>query len=108
MRKLIPSLLIASVLGLGAASALACPDGDGGSHFDRMTKKLELTTEQEAQFRGIMKAKHESMKSYHEEQRAKTLSQLSTVLTKEQLAKFEEMSERRSHHKEKKYSDRQK
>ena len=102
MKKLIPTLLIISVLGLGAASVSARQGGEGGPHCDRISKKLELTTEQETQFRGIMKAKHESMKSYREEQRAKTLSQLSTVLTEEQLAKYEEMSERRFRHKEKK------
>lgn len=99
MKKLIPSLVIASVLGLGAATASACPGGKGGPNFERISEKLELTAEQEAQFREIMEAKREKMKSYFQEQRAETLNQLSTVLTDEQLAEFEEMSERRFRHK---------
>ena len=98
MKKLIPSLVVASVLALGAATASACP-GDKGGRMDRVVEKLELTTEQEAQFREIMEARRDEMKSYHEEQRANTLDQLSNVLTDEQLAEFEEMTERRFRHK---------
>ncbi len=79
MKKLILSLLIAIVLGAGAASVSA---GHGG-HMDRVVEKLQLTTEQEAQFREIMKARREQMKSFHQAQRAKAHAQLKEILTDE-------------------------
>ena len=94
MNKLFTGLLIATVLGVSAATASACPSG----RIDQVVAKLELTTEQETKFREIMQAKRESMKSYREAQRAETLNQLKNVLTEEQLAEFEEMIERRFRH----------
>lgn len=98
MKKLILSLLIAIVLGAGAASVSAGHGGHGG-HMDRVVEKLQLTTEQETQFREIMKAKREQMKSFHQMQRAKAHAQLKEILTDEQLAEFEEMSKHRCPHK---------
>lgn len=101
MKKILSISLIALMLAAGVASAESpCKHGKG-KHMERMTEKLELTADQETQFREIMQAKREKMKSYHEEQRAETLSQLSTVLTDEQLAEFEEMSQRRHERKHK-------
>ena len=98
MNKLILSLLVAMVLGTGAASVSA-GHGEHGGHMDRAVEKLQLTTEQEAQFREIMKAKREQMKSFHQAQRATVLGQLKEILTDEQLAEFEEMSKHRCPHK---------
>ncbi len=88
MNKLILGFLVAAVLGVGSASVSA---GHGG-HMDRMAEKLELTSEQEAQFREIMQTKREKKKSFFKELRADTHTQLKEVLTDEQLAEFEEMS----------------
>lgn len=70
--------------------------------MDKVVEKLELTTDQESQFREIMEAKHANMKKYREALRAETLDKLKTVLTEEQLAKYEEISAHRRHHKHKK------
>jgi len=101
MKKLIPTGLIALILAISASSALACPGGKGERKIDRAVEKLELTTEQESQFREIMEAKKAKMKSHREAQRAETLDQLKTVLTDKQLAEFEEMSQRRHNRKHK-------
>tara|TARA_R110002074_G_scaffold19238_1_gene61478 strand:- start:453 stop:761 length:309 start_codon:yes stop_codon:yes gene_type:complete len=99
MNRLIPGLFLAAILGVGATNASACPSGGKGDRVDRVAEKLELTTEQETRFREIMQAKRANMKIYHETQRTDTLNQLSGVLTADQLAKFEKMAERKSHHK---------
>lgn len=105
MNKLLSAGIIAGVLAVSATSALACPGGKGERKIDRAVEKLELTTEQESQFREIMEAKHAAMKSHRETQRAETRDQLKTVLTADQFAEFEEMLERRmKHHKEKRES----
>lgn len=101
MNKLLSTGLIALVLAVSATSALACPGGKGERKIDKAVEKLELSTEQESQFREIMEAKHANMKSHRETQRAETLNQLKTVLTAEQLAEFEEMSQRRHDRKHK-------
>ena len=88
MKKIIPCLLVASVLVAGSASVSA----DHGGRMERMAEKLELTSEQEAQFREIMQTKREKKKSFFKELRADTHAQLKEVLTEEQLAEFEEMS----------------
>lgn len=95
MKKVIPCLLVATVLVAGSVSVSA----DHGGHMERMTEKLELTSEQEAQFREIMQTKREKKKSFFKELRADTHAQLKEVLTEEQLAEFEEMSKHRCPHK---------
>ena len=97
MKKLIPSLLVATVLGVGAvATVSACPgDGKQGKRLDRAVERLELTADQEAQFREVMLDMREDMKEYFQAQRDETIAELSTFLTEDQLAEFEEMSERR-------------
>lgn len=94
MKKLIPCLLVAAVLAAGSVSVSADHGGHGG-HMDRMAEKLELTSEQEAQFQEIMQTKREKKKSFFKELRADTHAQLKEVLTEEQLAEFEEMSKYR-------------
>lgn len=91
MKKVIPCLLAATVLVAGSVSVSA----DHGGHMDRMAEKLELTSEQEAQFQEIMQTKREKKKSFFKELRADTHAQLKEVLTEEQLAEFEEMSKYR-------------
>lgn len=91
MKKVIPGLLVATVLVAGSVSVSA----DHGGHMDRMAEKLELTSEQEAQFQEIMQTKREKKKSFFKELRADTHAQLKEVLTEEQLAEFEEMSKYR-------------
>ena len=91
MKKVIPGLLAATVLVAGSVSVHA----DHGGHMDRMAEKLELTSEQEAQFQEIMQTKREKKKSFFKELRADTHAQLKEVLTEEQLAEFEEMSKYR-------------
>ena len=97
MNKTVASVLVATVLGFGAVSAFACP-GDKGGRMDRVIEKLDLNAEQADQFRAVMETKRESMKSYHEAQRTETLNQLQGILTDDQLQQFEEMTERRFHH----------
>lgn len=88
MKKIISRLLVATVLVAGSASVSA----DHRGYMERMAEKLELTSEQEAQFREIMQTKREKKKSFFKELRADTHAQIKEVLTEEQLAEFEEMS----------------
>lgn len=97
MKKIASVLLISGILATGIASA--CPGGKGEKMVDRMVNRLELSSEQETQFREIMTANIDQMKSFHEQRRTDTLNQLSNVLDTQQLAEFEEMTERRFRHK---------
>ena len=98
MKKAASALLLTGLLATGIASA--CPGGKGEHGLNRMVDRLELTSKQETQFREIMTTSFEQMKSYHEQQRAETLKQLGSVLSAEQLTEFEEITERRFHHKQ--------
>ena len=94
MKKfLIPGVV---ALSLAAGGALACNKGE--KRVQRLTEKLNLTEEQAAQVQEFFSEKRETMHAHREEQRAITLNQLSTVLSEEQLAEFEEMTFRKRHH----------
>ena len=100
MKKLVTIIIISSLLVAGIASA--CPGGPDSKverMMERMANKLKMSSEQEAQFREIMLAHMKEVKAYHEQRRVDLASKLSEVLSVEQLAEFEEISEHRFHRK---------
>ena len=98
-------------LGTGAVWA------DGGGHgykhdpqsqLEKMTKKLELTKEQQEKILPILQGKHEKMEALHKqmkEMRENAMSQIEAQLTPEQQEKFrkarEERKEKMKEYKEK-------
>lgn len=87
----------------------------GGQHHEKMVtkliEKLELDDGRASEVRAILDASHEQRKALREEMREKqkalrevTKSNLATVLTEEELEKFEKMLEKkREKMKEKKH-----
>lgn len=56
-----------------------------------MTKELNLTEEQKPQVEALFKEQHEKIRAIREE----TRSRLEGILTPEQMAKFDEMKQKR-------------
>jgi hypothetical protein len=98
---------------MGAASAEPLEGPPAGFDIDRLALLLELEDHQKVIVRSILDAQHEEMRTAHEQHRASgvrpsreemqrrhealkqsTLSKLQGVLTLEQLAKFEALTER--------------
>jgi protein CpxP len=87
-----------------AAAAFPGAEGPGSEghqkhRIERLTKDLNLTDEQKSKVETIFKEQHDKFKALREE----THSKLGTVLTPEQIAKFEELKKQhRGHWKHKK------
>ncbi|MCW8932748.1 MAG: hypothetical protein OQL19_21235 [Gammaproteobacteria bacterium] len=62
----------------------------------RMMQELNLTTEQQEQFQGIMKEQKEAAKEWRAKHKEATREKLSQVLTGEQMEKFDEIKKQRS------------
>ncbi len=111
------TIFIATVLALLSANVMAGPGGERkGPNMERITQKLELTDSQAAQFESIMTEQREihrarfdalreqgkspemreQMKQERDVARQETRAALSSVLTAEQLDKFEQMMEKRA------------
>lgn len=114
---LIAGALVSALL-IGGGAAIAggkdCTDGEGRQgkwaekgekhaekRLHRMSKKLELNDEQKAQVGAIMEANRDKMQQQREANRAEFKSEISQVLSEEQMAKFAEMMNGRGdkHHK---------
>jgi Spy/CpxP family protein refolding chaperone len=89
------------VLGVGAAWAGG--DGHGYKHdpkskLERMTKKLDLTQEQQGKILPILEDKHQKMEALHnqmKEMRQNAMSQIEAQLNPEQQEKFRKAREER-------------
>jgi Spy/CpxP family protein refolding chaperone len=89
------------VLGVGAAWAGG--DGHGYKHdpkskLERMTKKLDLTQEQQGKILPILEDKHQKMEALHnqmKEVRQNAMSQIEAQLNPEQQEKFRKAREER-------------
>ncbi|NNF15830.1 MAG: hypothetical protein HKN70_03735 [Gammaproteobacteria bacterium] len=103
MKKLIPLVVVTALLTLGS---FAHPPHDG-KRGDRLASMLDLTDDQRASVMAIMESHHERKRGLHDmdrEQRREAMqlmkqdirSDLSSVLTQEQLAKFDEIQAQRS------------
>ena len=95
--------LFSSALILGAGAAWADGDGHGyghdpKSHLEKLTKKLDLTKEQQDKILPIIEEKHQKMEGLHEqmkEMRKQAMAKIEAELTPEQQAKWKEMQEER-------------
>jgi len=97
------TLLLICVLSLFGASAWADGDGHGyghdpKSHLEHLTKKLDLTKEQQDKILPIIEEKHKKMEALHEQMkeiRQQAMGKIEAELTPEQQKKWKEMQEER-------------
>lgn len=102
MPRLFMVSLLGSALIVGTGSAWA-GGGHGHKHdpqskMERLTKKLDLTQEQQNNILPILQNKHEKMEALHnqmKEVRKNAMSQVEAQLTPEQLEKFKKAREER-------------
>jgi Spy/CpxP family protein refolding chaperone len=95
--------LLSTALVLSAGAAWAGGDGHGYKHdpkskLERMTKKLDLTQEQQDKILPILQDKHQKMEALHnqmKEVRQNAMSQIEAQLTPEQQEKFQKSREER-------------
>ncbi len=99
--KSLSAIIIAALIML-SAFVIGTPAYAESENFtkrmDRMVDTLGLSGEQELKFVEVMEAQHEQQKAAKEY----TRTQLADVLTKDQLAKFDEMSAKKAAGDEKK------
>ncbi len=103
LSRLCMASLIGSALILGTGSAWAGGGGHGHKHdpqskMERMTKKLDLTQEQQDKILPILQDKHHKMEALHNQMkdvRQDAMSQVEAQLTPEQLEKFRKAKEER-------------
>ena len=101
--RLIVAGVFSSALILGAGAAWADGDDHGyghdpKSHLEHLTKKLDLTKEQQDKILPIIEDKHKKMEALHsqmKEIRDQAMSQIEAELTPDQQAKWKEMQEKR-------------
>jgi len=97
------ALLLSFALCLFGASAWADGDGHGyghdpKSHLEHLTKKLDLTKEQQDKILPIIEEKHKKMEALHEQMkeiRQQAMGKIEAELTPEQQKKWKEMQEER-------------
>lgn len=118
MKKLIPLLLIAAALTVGSFANPA-KDGKRGERGERLAAALELTEEQKVSVKAVMQSHHERMKELRELDRAERheakqllrqdiRSDLSAILSAEQMTKYDELQAKRRerHKKHKRHHDK--
>ena len=96
-------LLLSVALSLFGASAWADGDDHGyghdpKSHLEKLTKKLDLTKEQQDKILPIIEEKHQRMEALHEQMkeiRQQAMGKIESELTPEQQKKWKEMQEER-------------
>lgn len=101
--RLMVASLLSSALVFGIAAAWADGGGHGYKHdpkskIERMTKKLDLTQEQQDKILPILQDKHEKMEALHnqmKEVRQNAMSQVEAQLTPEQQEKYRKAKEER-------------
>ena len=95
--------MLSTALVFSAGAAWAGGDGHGYKHdpkskIERMTKKLDLTQEQQDKILPILQDKHQKMEALHnqmKEVRQNAMSQVEAQLTSEQQEKFRKAKEER-------------
>lgn len=101
--RLLVSSLVSTAMVLGVGAAWAGGDGHGYKHdpkskLERMTKKLDLTQEQQDKILPILEDKHQKMEALHnqmKEMRQNAMSQIEAQLNPEQQEKFRKAREER-------------
>lgn len=107
MNKKIITIALALALPL---AVFAFPGGQGGDHFEghkgdrieRLTKELDLTSEQKSQLTQIFQEQQAKREAIRQE----TDQRLKTVLTPEQMTKFEELKNQRHEKWQKRHQER--
>ena len=97
------TLLLICALSLFGATAWADDDGHGyghdpKSHLEHLTKKLDLTKEQQDKILPIIEEKHKKMETLHEQMkeiRQQAMGKIEAELTPEQQKKWKEIQEER-------------
>ncbi len=115
LSRLFVTILMGIALSLGAGQALAGGKGHGHKHdpqskLEKLTKKLELTQEQQDKILPILQDKHQKMEALHnqmKEVRQHAMAQVEAQLTPEQKEKFQKSREERKA-KMKEYKDKHK
>ncbi len=95
--------IIGSMLFFGMGIAWADGDGHGYKHdpqskLEKLTKKLDLTKEQQDKILPILQEKHQKMEALHnqmKEAREQAMAQIEAQLTPEQQEKFRKAKEER-------------
>lgn len=101
-RLMVAGLFSSAVL-FGAGAAWADGDDHGyghdpKSHLEHLTKKLDLSKEQQDKILPIIEDKHQKMEGLHsqmQEIRKQAMSRIEAELTPDQQAKWKEMQEKR-------------
>ena len=101
--RLLASSLMSTAMVLSVGGAWAGGGGHGYTHdpkskLERMTKKLDLTQEQQDKILPILEDKHQKMEALHnqmKEMRQNAISQIEAQLTPEQQEKFQKSREDR-------------
>ncbi len=103
MSRLFITGLFATALIVGAGAAWADGNGHGYKHdpkskLEHLTKKLDLTQEQQDKILPILQDKHQKMEALHNQMkdvRAQAMGQVEAQLTPEQKEKFQKAREER-------------
>ena len=101
--RLMVAGLFSGALLFGAGAAWADGDDHGYGHdpksqLEHLTKKLDLSKEQQDKILPIIEDKHQKMEGLHsqmQEIRKQAMSQIEAELTPDQQAKWKEMQEKR-------------
>ncbi|WP_150303468.1 Spy/CpxP family protein refolding chaperone [Pseudomonas saliphila] len=105
MRNLLIASVTAITLGL-SGSVFAAQHKGGGEHkdryMDRLTEELDLSAEQQEQFREIKKEQMEKHREIHEESKER----MDEVLDEEQRERFDEFHEKNRDKMMKNYGDK--
>lgn len=104
--------LWAAVLGILIAMPRAAAGGEAGpskdpqwnsKHVERLTKKLNLTTDQQVLIKALLEQKKKRMEEVRKELtliRDQTAAQIKSLLTNEQIIKYEKIEKKMKKHQE--------
>jgi periplasmic protein CpxP/Spy len=101
--RLLGACMLTVAVSLSGAAAWADGDGHGyghdpKAHLEKLTKKLDLTKEQQDKILPIIEEKHQKMEGLHQqmkEMRKEAMGKIEAELTPEQQTKWTEMQEER-------------
>ncbi len=95
MSTKINTLVIATVLISLTSLSFAFDQPRQGRGGERMTRELNLSPEQQKQFKNIMKEQRASAKIWRQKHQEETRAKLSQVLNEKQMEKLDKMKEQR-------------
>ncbi len=98
MKNTISILFLATFAFIVTLSTSGCIHHKRGPNYERMSKKLSLSEQQNIEFQKIMSIKQNAMKEFLKQHHDSTVNELSSVLSEEQLNNYKELSSRRFKH----------